>query len=73
MTPSERFTLILFGLGILMGLIGWALRMLWGLSAGIQSSRDATAANSGALSRLTDAVNTLNERVARLEGPRRNR
>ena len=52
------------------GLLAWTVRLLWVISARMQADRDATAANTRAVDRLTEATGKLTERVARLEGIR---
>lgn len=61
----------MFGLGIIVSVLAWGLRMIWNLAGSIQSAKDASSANTQAVDKLTVAVNKLTERVARLEGTRR--
>lgn len=68
MTPGERFTLIMFGIGVLVTLAGWGVRMLWHVASSIQAAQDATESNSKATEELTAAVSELTGRMAHMEG-----
>lgn len=59
---GQRFTLIMFALGVTVGLLGWLIRSLWAAQTA------ATRANTTALDGLTTAVQRLDGRISHLEG-----
>lgn len=52
-------------LGIVLAVLGWLIRTVFA------SLRSELRKNTAATDKLTDAMQDLGERVARLEGPRR--
>jgi hypothetical protein len=65
MTPDQRFSFILAGLGVGAALVGWVLRTL------LSSIRDTIERNNKAIGDLTASVNELNKKMAFLEGQQR--
>jgi hypothetical protein len=61
-TATDRFSLIMLGLGLMAALIGWLLRSLW------SGQKSATEANTRALDKLSRGVAQLDSRLSRLEG-----